>query len=395
MTTHIEFIPHPSESFRITGDLTFDEAADRYIRSRTVDALSPATARPTRRNRQFQNGYIRSRTLNSYEQYVRSLGLFFSGRILNSISASDLRRYQAARLAGAAPFIRKRRPHQEPGPCPAGPLKTNQEVDMLVRLLRRAGLWVPPLAEEYEQLQVSPAEMARALTREEEERWLNASLENKDHLLIHWYSLLGFDTCMSTNEIRALRIGDIYLETRVLRIPPDGAKNIHRLRTIPLISPRVEWAVKNLLIRANALGATEPDHYLFPFRRGNGAYYPLRPMTESGLKRQWQEVREKTGLLWFRQYDLRHTAITRLAEADTPLSVIMSMAGHVSEKMREHYTHISTAAKIHALREVQNFRERKPNFQPAPAVKVPPHIAGPNRSDFLTSSLNWTGGGSL
>jgi integrase len=108
----------------------------------------------------------------------------------------------------------------------------------------------------------------RALTREEEERWLNASLEDKDHRLIHWYSLLGFDTCMSTNEIRSLRIGDIYLETKVLRIPPDGAKNIHRLRTIPLISPRVEWAVKNFLIRANALGSTEPDHYLFPFSEG-------------------------------------------------------------------------------------------------------------------------------
>lgn len=139
--TNIEYIPHPSESFRITSDLTFDEAADRYIRSRTIDALSHATVRPTHRSRQFQNGYIRPRTLQGYEQYVRSLGLFFSGRALSSITASDLRRYQAARLAGSAPFIRKRRPHEDPGPCPAGPLKTNQEVDMLVRLLRRAGLW--------------------------------------------------------------------------------------------------------------------------------------------------------------------------------------------------------------------------------------------------------------
>jgi site-specific recombinase XerD len=118
-------------------------------------------------------------------------------------------------------------------------------------------------------------------------------------------------------------------------------------------------------------------------------------MTDSGLKRQWQEVREKTGLLWFRQYDLRHTAITRLAEAGTPLSVIMSMPGHVSEKMREHYTHISTAAKIHALREVQNFRERKPQRQSVPAIQVPCSTTEPNRVNFLTSSLNWTGGGAL
>ena len=139
MTTDIEFIPHPSESFRITSDLTFDEAADRYIRSRTVDALGPVTVRAARRNRQFQNGYIRPRTLQDYEQYVRSLGLFFSGRTLSSITAEDLRRYQAVRLAGSKPFIRRRRPHEEPGPCPAGPLKTNQEVDMLVRLFAASG----------------------------------------------------------------------------------------------------------------------------------------------------------------------------------------------------------------------------------------------------------------
>jgi integrase len=154
----------------------------------------------------------------------------------------------------------------------------------------------------------------------------------------------------------------------------------------------VEWAVKNLLIRANAIGSTEPDHYLFPFRQGNGSFYPMRPMSGSGLKKPWQEIREKTGLLWFRPYDLRHTAITRLAEADTPLSVIMSMAGHVSEKMREHYTHISSAAKAHALREVQNFRERKPQRRNAPAIQLASSTLDPSGGNFLTASLNWTGG---
>jgi Phage integrase family len=114
---------------------------------------------------------------------------------------------------------------------------------------------------------------------------------------------------------------------------------------------------------------------VFPFRRGNGAYFSLRPMTASGLKKQWQEIRQKAELLWFRQYDLRRTAITRLAEADAPLSVIMSIAGHVSETMREHYTHISTAAKSHVLREVQNFRERKPRFQVPPATQAPGSFA--------------------
>jgi Phage integrase family len=102
-------------------------------------------------------------------------------------------------------------------------------------------------------------------------------------------------------------------------------------------------------------------------------------------KRPQEEVAgdsQKTELLWFRQYDLRHTAITRLAEADAPLSVIKSMVGHVSEKMREHYTHISTAAKSHVLREVQNFRERKPRFQVPPAIQAPGSFAGSNAPLF-------------
>jgi hypothetical protein len=108
MTTSIDFISHSPETFRITPDLTFDKAADP-IRSRTVDSLGPAMAQSSRRNRTFQNGYIRPRTLRCYEQYTASLGLFFYGRILSSITAPDFRRYQATSLAGAAPFIRKRR----------------------------------------------------------------------------------------------------------------------------------------------------------------------------------------------------------------------------------------------------------------------------------------------
>jgi hypothetical protein len=48
-------------------------------------------------------------------------------------------------------------------------------------------------------------------------------------------------------------------------------------------------------------------------------------------------------------WDLRHHAITELAEGNASDSVIRSIAGHVSEKMPEHYSHVRMDAKRAAL----------------------------------------------
>jgi tRNA(Ile2) C34 agmatinyltransferase TiaS len=50
-----------------------------------------------------------------------------------------------------------------------------------------------------------------------------------------------------------------------------------------------------------------------------------------------------------RFHDLRHHAITELAESQTPDAVILGIAGHVSKKMLEHYSHIRLSAKRTAL----------------------------------------------
>jgi len=50
-----------------------------------------------------------------------------------------------------------------------------------------------------------------------------------------------------------------------------------------------------------------------------------------------------------RFHDLRHHAITELAESQTSDTTIMSIAGHVSRRMLEHYSHIRLTAKRNAL----------------------------------------------
>jgi integrase len=69
-----------------------------------------------------------------------------------------------------------------------------------------------------------------------------------------------------------LRLRDINLEEGFLRVQPDGAKNAHRIRIIPL-NPIARAAIERVLELAGKRGSKAPDHYLFPYRvRGNGTW---------------------------------------------------------------------------------------------------------------------------
>jgi hypothetical protein len=46
---------------------------------------------------------------------------------------------------------------------------------------------------------------------------------------------------------------------------------------------------------------------------------------------------------------LRHTSITMLSESQASDSTLLAIAGHVSRRMLEHYSHIRMAAKRAAL----------------------------------------------
>ena len=69
----------------------------------------------------------------------------------------------------------------------------------------------------------------------------------------------------------------------------------------------------------------------------------------------------KSSLHGLRFHDLRHHAITELAEGSTSDQVIMSIAGHVSPRMLAHYSHVRTEAKRKGLDALatRHFDEKK------------------------------------
>jgi len=98
-----------------------------------------------------------------------------------------------------------------------------------------------------------------------------------------------------------------------------------------------------------------PEDYVFPSCEAAGIERehpdaeridPSRPI--KSWRSAWRRARKDAGLN-IRFHDLRHTCITKLAEGQASEQTLMSIAGHLSAKMLEHYSHIRMARKRTAL----------------------------------------------
>lgn len=343
--------------------MTFAEAFDAWLAGRVID-----DSRGTTRVR-----YISPRTERDLRQYARAVALFLGDLPLGEIHAGHLREYQRMRATNpddasgrwrcvtrrsiAGPFA-SRAEAQEYAKAREGCLLRQtvweqaaaanlirKEVQTIMRVLKAAGAWSQHFEEHVEVVQREDSDVPRAMSPQEQHTWLHAAASRPEWRIVYWWSIVALQTTMSTNEMRAMRIGDVSLDQGCVQVRTEGAKNKFRVRTIPLQSPESVWALSSLIDRARLLGAQGLHSYLFPRHITRDRYDALRPMSAWGLRKVWDQVRAASGLRWLRPYDLRHTAITRMAEAGTPIQVIMAFAGHMSPRMQQHYTTISMESK--------------------------------------------------
>jgi integrase len=225
---------------------------------------------------------------------------------------------------------------------------------MVVRVLRDAHLWTKPLDKAYKLLRLPMLESddQRALDEQQIKQLIEVlSRKSKESLWVLYDSVVALHTCTSTNERRLVKIRDVTLALRIFRVGPEQSKNKYRNRRVPLETEEVILALEWLLRRAAELGATDPDHYLYPRRKRRGVYDATKPMTRWCLAQQFEGVGEKMGVDDLTPYDLRHTALSMLANKGTPIDVMLAYGGQVSERMRQHYTTASTLAKSKAAPE--------------------------------------------
>jgi integrase len=119
-------------------------------------------------------------------------------------------------------------------------------------------------------------------------------------------------------------------------------------------------ALARLRHRAESFGPIEQSHYVFaafvPKFTFSGkkvigynvtAFDPTKHV--NSWRTAWRTLTKKAGLPGFRFHDLRDCAITQLAEGGTSDSTIMAIAGHVSRRMLERYSHVRMEAKRTAM----------------------------------------------
>lgn len=295
---------------------------------------------------------------------------YFSGRRVLEIDAINIARYQAARAEQVSPRT------------------INLEIKVLRHVLKAAKTW-STIADDYKALKEDRRGPGRAI-EERQERLLFDTARSKPGWDAAFYAaMIAANTTMRGCEVKGLHIGDVNLVDRELVI--GRSKTDAGQRRIPL-NDAAMWAFARLFERAGALGAVDAAHFLFPrflYREtkaaGHGTGYdPTRPqktwrtawraLTKEAARRAGREAasealearrglraaiaawkRAAAPLTGLRFHDLRHLAITKLAEGESSDATIMSIAGHLDRAMMEHYSHIRAAAKRKAVDGIRSY----------------------------------------
>jgi integrase len=326
---------------------TFEKAAEEWLKGRE-ERVAPSTLRIGR-------------------MAIKHLSPPFSDKLLCDITPRNIEAYQQGRLREGAQGR-----------------TINIEVQALAQILKANKCW-QHLTGEIRSLKERKG-IGRALTPEEESLLL-ARCTTTDSAC-YTATVLALNSTMRKDEIRKLRWNQVDLFEGVLTVGKSKTE-AGTGRVIPLNAA----ARKALADWGNRFPDHNGEHYVFPWceggytrkkRQKSGELAPSmssqvdptkptkgwrtawrtatravecpncgllqRPTKSCQNKKCKTEMHDvKSPLAGLRFHDLRHTAITKLAESQASDQTIMAIAGHVSRQMLEHYSHIRMAAKRAAL----------------------------------------------
>jgi integrase len=236
-----------------------------------------------------------------------------------------------------------------------GPATLNAELGILRRILKRAKLWAR-IADDIRPLK-EPSTIGHAITEDEKQRLLKTAALRPEWETAYLAAILCLNTTARGCELKGLQWRDIDLFNRTLTIRT--SKTAAGERMVPLTDVAIS-VLGRLRRRAENFGTVEPSHCAFaafvPKFTFSGkkvidynvtGFDPTRHL--QSWRTAWRTLTKKAGLPGFRFHDLRHCAITQLAENGTSDSTIMAIAGHVSRRMLERYSHVRMEAKRTAI----------------------------------------------
>jgi integrase len=345
----------PLPGFQIRPHMTFAEAGaafDEWL----SNPMSSDQAR-----------YRAKGTMRDNRTKIRALNKFFGQLKLQDIHIGQLREYQRMRFSNDGNLWAK----------PAGADKINQELGLALRIMRLGNAYSADIEKYYVTLQVDEAEIPKALSQDEQDRFLEIAASQLEWDVVYWYGLLAVHIAFSSDELRTLQQGDINMQHQIIGVNRRAGKNKYRRREVPLTDARALWALNQLMERSYRLAGKSPELYLFPARVSRGKFDGNHHMGETGIRKQFEAVRDAAGVPWFNLNGWRHTAITRMAEAGIAIATIMARAGHCSPKMTAHYTHISSQAERMAMQGMTNARSVTPRPPDRPPQAQPISMTDP------------------
>jgi integrase len=296
----------------------FTQAADDYVSTRKLELAVTSQAKE--------------------KQLLVQLRTYFKQEPLKAITVKRITDYRTSRSDRGV-----------------GPATLNAELGILRRIMKRAKLWAR-LADDIRPLK-EPSTIGRALTEDEKQRLLKTAVTRPEWETAYLAAVLCLNTTARGCELKGLQWSDVDLFRRTLTIRK--TKTAAGERMIPLTDVACS-ALARLRRRAESFGPLELSHYVFASftpkftfsgKRVVGynvtAFDPSRHI--KSWRSAWRTLTKKAGLPGFRFHDLRHCAITQLAESGTADSTIMAIAGHVSRRMLERYSHVRMEAKRTAM----------------------------------------------
>ena len=296
----------------------FGHAADDYLTARKLELAAASQAKE--------------------KQLLVQLRAYFKQEPLKSITVKRIIEYRAWRAEQKV-----------------GPATLNAELGILRRIMKRARIWAR-VADDIRPLR-EPSTIGKALTEEEKQRLLKTAVVRPEWETAYLAAILCLNTTARSCELKGLQWRDVDLFAKTLTIRK--SKTAAGERVVPLTDVAVS-ALGRLHRRAQVFGSVEPSHHVFaafiPKFKFSGkrvidynvtGFDPTRHL--NSWRSAWRTLTKKAGLSGFRFHDLRHCAITQLAENGASDSTIMAIAGHVSRRMLERYSHVRMEAKRTAM----------------------------------------------
>ncbi len=280
------------------------------------------------------------RTIERERRIFAPVLKFFSPKLpIRAVTLPLIREYQQQRRQHVSKNMKQ----------PVTGRTVNYEMHLLRGMMIFADCWTDSLAARYTPLRQIKKRAGRVAAKVQLMDIIDKAKGNDYWQVAMYCAAVAVGTGCRGGEIRNLRLKDIQLDEGKIVVRREIAKN--RTQREPRLMALADWGLRNLLLRAQALGATEPEHYLLPLNLRKSKHLSgqtkakwdvTRPMT--GWVKSWRKLMEACSMQGFRFHDLRHTFRTLGAEAGVPLEVMMAQLGHMDRETSLEYVHIQQRA---------------------------------------------------